>query len=147
MIELIDLNLWVDRLNLLCPSFESRFFQTLPADDLLIDRHQSPVGFIYVVDDQSDDNQLLTEVRQIMTSSVTIETLVRRTATRDDLFNSIDSDTLRQSRSEIFNALIGWLPNEATCAVIHKNSQLIKKEKNVLRWADTFYTDISISTL
>jgi hypothetical protein len=140
MITLLDLAHWVDRLKAECPIFGGRVFQAIPDDELSIDQHESPVAFIYLAGDKSEESKLINRTRQRMFSGVAIELAVRRTATQTDKFNEAASITIRLARTEIFTALIGWQPPDAASPVEHIAGEL-KKEKKALRWADTFNTD------
>jgi len=142
-ITLIDLTLWVDRIKAQCPAFGGHVFQTIPDDELTIDQHQSPVAFVYLSGDDSDENSLKTgaAVRQKMTSHVTVEIVIRRTATKADPFNGASVSLIRQYRMEIFNALIGWKPTDTIKPVQHVKGNLLKKEPKTLKWPDTFSTE------
>jgi hypothetical protein len=143
MINLIDLTLWAQRIKDQCPAFGGRVFKTVPDDELAIDRHQTPVVFVYLPDDASGDNQINKgkAVVQRMASHVMIEVVLRRTATKTDHFDEAAVDSIRQYRLELFNALIGWQPADSVRPVRHVNGALNRKQPKLLKWADTFTTD------
>jgi hypothetical protein len=140
MITLMNLAHWVDRLKAECPILGQRVFQAIPDDELSIDQHESPVAFVYLASDKSEESQLINRTRQRLFSGVTVELAVRRTATQTDKFNEAAAITIRQARTEIFTALIGWQPPDAANPVEHVAGEL-KKEKKALKWPDTFTTD------
>ncbi|MGJ0489605.1 phage tail terminator protein [Methylobacter sp.] len=145
MINLLDLSLIVTELKTPnnCPSFGGRFFKTVPDDDLTIDEHESPVGFIYLADDDSDDNQAAgnRSVIQRTESHFMIELAIRRTLTKTDKFDDASVDLIRQYRTEIFTALIGKRLGACIKPIRHVNGKLKKKEARLIKWADIFTTD------
>jgi hypothetical protein len=141
-ITLIDLSHWVARLKAECPTLSLRVFKTIPDNDLTIDQHESPVAFIYLSGDTSGENNLINRTRQRMLSSVTVELVVRRTATHTDKFNESAANTIKQCRTEIFNALVGWQAPDIANPVEHSHGELIKKDSKLLKWVDTFNCDI-----
>jgi len=147
VIVLPDLSHWVTEIKDNAPLFETRAFKTVPDDDLQIDKQQSPCAFVYLSADKSGENGLLTEVRQPLSGMITIEIIMRRTATRSDQFNETDSDNLRLYRTEVISALLGKLLNGQSTAIEHVGGQLIKKDKKYIKWADTFTADSYLSTL
>jgi len=138
MISLIDLTPWADRLKAQCPSFTNRVFKTIPDDDLSIDAHESPVAFIYLSSDRSGQNGVVGSIRQAVDTLITVEIVVRRTATATDKFNEAASDTLRSARIEVLNALVGWKPADCKYPVLHSHGELKQKQPKVLKFAESF---------
>jgi len=146
MIELLDLSPWVAQLQAQCPSFDGRVFKTLPDDELTIDLYDSPVAFVYVDGDQSDDNRNKNgTVRQIMTVNIAVEVVIRRSST--DRLHESAVELIRDYRAEVFNALIAWQPTGAIKPVQHVAGKLQKKEPKLLKWIDTFTTDSVINSV
>lgn len=146
MIELIDLSHWVEQIKSECPVFENRVFKTIPDDELSIDLLEDPVAFVYLSADQTDDNNSsVITVKQNLTSNVTVEIVTRRTASKADRFNEDSVEKIRQYRTELFNALLGWKPADSIKRVLHIKGELNKKDIKTLKWADTFFTEYTIS--
>ncbi len=146
MIILPDLTLWANQIKTQAPLFENRVFKTIPGDELQIDRQQSPTAFIYFSSDSSSENTLLTEISQQMNVSVTVEIILRRTATLSDQFNEADGDNIRLYRQELINALLGFFPDDSASPMEHSNGTLIK-EKKLIKWVEVFNTDTYLSTV
>jgi len=142
MINLLDITPWVDKLNLDCPTFEGRIFATIPDDELTIELHQSPCAFVYIPDDDSEENQLGKgkDVTQRMNSRITVEVILRRSASRADQFNTASVAEIRALRTEVMNSLIAWRPDDCIKSIQHSGGRLVKKETKLLRFADTFTT-------
>ncbi|WP_432745773.1 hypothetical protein ABXJ76_07830 [Methylobacter sp. G7] len=146
MIELLDLAPWVVQLQAQCPSFDGRVFKTLPDDELTIDLYDSPVAFVYLESDESDDNRNKNgSVRQITVNTVAVEIIIRRAST--DRLHESAVDFIRSYRKEVFNALIAWQPPGCIKPVQHVAGKLQKKEAKQLKWIDTFSTENLITSL
>lgn len=145
-IELIDLSYWVEQIKAGCPAFAGRVFKTIPDDELSIDLLDDPVAFVYLSADQADDNNSsVITVKQNLTSDVTVEIVIRRTATKEDRFNEQSVEKIWQYRTQVFNALLGWKPEDSIKRVLHIKGELNKKDLKTLRWADVFFTEHTIS--
>ena len=143
---IIDLDPIVQRLKNYCPGFEERVFKTIPDDELDIDRHESPVAFVYLQSDVASDNQRVGGIRQEVQQAVVVEIVVRRSATATDKFNSAASDILRSQREEVGAALIGWQPDGQERPILKSAGQLNKKEAKVLKWLESFSLTNFINT-
>jgi hypothetical protein len=145
MINLLDLTLIVTELKAPnnCPSFGGRIFKTVPDDDLAIDEHESPVAFVYLAEDDSDDNQATGNhcVIQRTVSWITIELVIRRTVSKTDKFDDASVDMILQYRTEVFTALLGKRPGACIKPIRHVNGKLKQKEARLIKWADVFTTD------
>jgi hypothetical protein len=141
-ITLIDLSHWVTRLKAECPTLSQRVFKTIPDDEFTIDQHESPVAFVYLSGDKSGESNLVNRTHQRMHSVVTVELVVRRTASYTDKFNESAANTIRQVRAEILNALVGWQAPDCTNPVEHSYGEPVRKDPKVLKWIDTFNCDI-----
>jgi hypothetical protein len=143
MINLLDLSLIVAELKNNCPAFAGRVFKTVPDDELMIDAHESPVAFVFLDEDDSNDNQAGGNncVIQRTASHIAIELVIRRTATKIDKFDDASVDLIRQYRTEVFSALIGKRLGACIKPIRHVNGKLKKKDARLLKWADIFTTD------
>lgn len=145
MIELLDLTPIAERLIAKCPCFDGRVFKTLPDDELTIDLYDSPCAFVYLSSDQSDDNRMKNgTVRQMMTNTVAVEVVMRRSST--DRLHEAAVDLIRDYRTEVFNALIAWQPPGSTKPMPHVDGKLQKKEVKLLKWIDLFTAESVIKS-
>jgi len=142
MIELLDLTPLVTKLIAECPAFDGRVFETIPDDELTIDLHQSPCAFVYLSSDDSEPNQLGKgkNLTQRTTEQITVEIILRRTASRLDQFNNGSVQLIKAYRTEIFNALLAWRPDGAIRSLQHENGRVLSKQKKQIKFADTFST-------
>lgn len=143
MIDLLDLDPFVDQLKLQCPLFGQRFFATIPGANLEIDQHETPTGFIYIPDDNSEPvrHSRSTYIAQKMNITIAVETVLRRTASRSDLYNSDAVAKIRLYRMEVLTALLGWRPTTARIMVLqHSSGTLQNGEEKVIKFIDTFTT-------
>lgn len=146
MVALIDLLPWVDRLKSECPAFADRVFLTVPSEALDIYRHQSPAAFVYLAEDASDEPRPGRKiVRQKNRNTVTVETVVRRTATQADPFSEADWAVIMQARGELFNALLGWAAPGCLELIAHRSGK-VRKESKLLKWADNFTAEILMTS-
>jgi hypothetical protein len=147
MIELLDLTIWTVRLNSQCELFGERFFKTIPDDELTIELHDSPVGFVYLSEDNSDENPMKNDstLMQKMNNQVAVEIIIRRSTDHAQRFNESAVDAIRSYRTEVFNALVGWRPAGSIKKVQHISGKLKSKEPKQIKWVDLFSADIIIT--
>lgn len=138
MMSVTEVGTWVNRLKALCPSFAERVFLTIPDPHLAIDQHLSPVAFVYVEQEQSENNKIITGFRQVLTATIAVEIVIRRTATSADPYSENDTLILNECRNEVFAALIGWLPSDDANPVAHELGQLSQKNEQVIKFIDKF---------
>ena len=143
MITLIDLSAWVTQLKSHTTAFSTRIYKAIPDVDLAIDKLQSPVAFVYLSEETSDETRLGNNamIRQKLLSSVTVEIQIRRTATVTDQSHEAVVDLIRTCRTDVFNALVGWKPADCIKPVQHDSGKLLKKDPRVVKWVDTFTTE------
>lgn len=143
MITLIDLSEWVMQLKNHTTAFSTRIYKAIPDVDLSIDKLASPVAYVYLSDDVSDETRLGNNamIRQKLLSSVTVEIHIRRTATATDQSSEAVVDLIRTCRTDVFNALVGWKPADCIKPAQHDTGKLLKKDPRVIRWVDTFTTE------
>jgi hypothetical protein len=143
LITLIDLSAWVTQLKNNTTVFSTRIYKSIPDVDLSIDKLQSPVAFVYLSEETSDDTRLGNSamIRQKLLSSVTVEIHIRRTATAADQSHEAVVDLIRTCRTAVFNALVGWKPADCIKPVQHDSGKLLKKDPRVIKWVDTFTTE------
>jgi hypothetical protein len=143
LITLIDLSAWVTQLKNNTTAFSGRIYKAIPDADLSIDRLQSPVAYIYLSEETSDETRLGNSamIRQKLLSSVTVEIHIRRTATAADQSSEAVVDLIRTCRTDVFNALVGWKPADCIKPAQHDSGKLLKKDPRVIRWIDTFTTE------
>lgn len=143
MITLIDLSAWVTQLKAHTTAFSTRIYKSVPDVDLAIDKLQSPVAFVYLSEESSDETRLGNNamIRQKLLSSVTVEIQIRRTATASDQSSEAVVDLIRTCRTDVFNALVGWKPADCIKPVQHDSGKLLKKDPRVIKWVDTFTTE------
>lgn len=134
----LDLTLWLNRLISHAPIFEGRVFKTVPDTDLNIDEQESPCAFVYVASDKSAGNSQVGGIRQALDTHVVVEILVRRTATRTDKFSEADGDILTECKAQVRDALLGMKQDNYSYPVLHIAGELLKKDKRVLRFTDTY---------
>jgi hypothetical protein len=146
MIQLMDLSDWVDQIADQCPAFGGRVFKTIPDDELTIDLTDSPCVFVYLSGDTSDENRLRIGIRQKMTSEISVEIIIRRTATFEDRFNNDIVELIKTYREQIFNALSGFEPGNTVKDVSHVSGALKTKEAKLIKWVDTFNTHTLIQS-
>jgi hypothetical protein len=147
LIALIDLSDWVAQLKNNTSAFSDRVFKSIPDVDLNIDRLQSPVAFVYLSEDASDDTRLgnnVAHIRQKLLATVTVEIHIRRTASATDQSHESAVDLIRTCRTDVFNALVGWKPPDCIRPAQHDKGKLLKKDPRVIKWLDTFTTEIII---
>lgn len=143
MITLIDLSAWITQLKNNTSVFSTRIYKSIPDTDLSIDKLASPVAYVYLSEETSDETRLGNNamVRQKLLSSVTVEIHIRRTATATDQSHEAVVDLIRTCRTDVFNALIGWKPADCIKPAQHDTGKLLKKDPRVIRWVDTFTTE------
>ena len=98
---------------------------------------------MYLSDDASDDTRLGNNamIRQKMLSTVTVEIHIRRTASKTDQSNEAAVDLIRTCRTDVFNAMVGWKPDDCIKPVQHDAGKLLKKDPRTIRWQDSFTTE------
>ena len=138
----ISLTPWQTRLIAHCPALVGGAIACIPDDDLQIYAHESPVAFIYLGGDASDQNRLNTGTRQRTTITVTVEIIIRRKLTLLDRFDQAANDVLQQARGQIGTALVGWKPDGAIKSVVHVSGALKSKDKRLIKWTDSYTTEI-----
>jgi hypothetical protein len=145
MITQINPALFCTRLISECAIFDSRVIETIPDPDLEIHEYESPLVFVYLSDDKSEgEGVVLGRTRQIHHGTITTEVVVRKTATRQDKFNTTASNLMKQANLEIKQALIGWQPLDAIYPVTHIGGDLVIKAKT-LHYLSHFDATVLIS--
>jgi hypothetical protein len=137
----LDLGEFKERIQTECAAFGNRVFVSIPVDDLGIEQHESPACFIYPAEDSSEENSLQRFVRQRMESAITVEVVVRRTATREDRYGEADLAVLMQARRQAFDALQGWSPLFSETPIQHRigGNKSDNKVTTEIRWTDTYF--------
>lgn len=138
MITPTECNSFVSRLKALCPGLQNRVFATIPDAALTIDQQPSPVVFVYVEQEDSSANSVINGFRQTLTATVSVELVLRRTASAADLYSEEDTQQLVALRTEVLTALSGWLPSDDSSPVAHVLGQLSQKTAQVIKYIDKF---------
>ena len=138
MISPTDVRPWVARLKAGCPSLGERVFLTVPDPILTIDYYESPVAFVYLEQEDSHPNLLVNDFRQLVKATVTVELVIRRSASVNDVYCEADAAVLFDCRREILTALCGWLPDYSGSPVAHVTAHLSQKTEQVIKFIDRF---------
>lgn len=135
----LDLGEFKERIQTECAAFGNRVIVSIPVEELCIEQHESPVCFIYPEQDSSSENNIQRFVRQRMESGITVEIVVRRTASREDRFGEADLVTLMQARREVFDTLVGWSPLFSETPLQHRIGGLKSSTTTEIHWTDTYF--------
>lgn len=138
MISPTDVRPWVERLKTACPILCDRVFLTVPDPSLTIDYYESPVAFVYLEQEDSHPNSLVNDFRQLVKATVTVELVIRRSASINDVYCDADAAVLFECRREILTALCGWLPDYSGSPVAHVTAHLSQKTEQVIKFIDRF---------
>lgn len=144
--ELLQLSPWVEHLIETCETLDGRIYATIPDDDLSILRHESPSAFVYLSGDDTSENDMINSVRHQLTVNVSIDIIIRRAVSINDYYGVADTETLRECRAEILDALLGWRPPDAAKRIAFAGGALKSKEKRVIKWTDNYTTRIILQS-
>lgn len=145
MIELLDLSPIVTALQSQCPLFAGRVYETIETNDAALEMFESPSAMVYLSNDASADNQSISGVVQEHSNGISIKILVRKSLTPNDLLNNSDAQQIRLCRQQVFEALLGVVPNGAKTPLVHQSGQLTEKTRYLL-WTDLFTTNDFLTT-
>lgn len=106
-----------------CPLFARRVFESINGD-VDISTHNTPLALVYVTEDSSTDNPLVTAVSQRHHYKIAVKIAVRKTADKDDRLGYDNSRLLRDCRMEVIDALVGLIPNGCDYPVLHDSGEL-----------------------
>lgn len=134
MINLFNVSSLLTALMPNCPSFNERFYIAIPDDDLTIERHQSPTAFIYENDDEGGLDTLQRVTRQAIDTVISIDIVIRRTASADDLYGETDVNTLNTAREEVMTALLGYQADGLDKCLTYIGGKLHSKNKTEIKW-------------
>lgn len=144
MIQLLNLSLIVAHIVANCPAFAGRVYAAVPDEEINVAAQQDPLAFVYVPKYSANDAGLSGMTVQHFMHSVTIESIVRRSASAEDLYNQSAYTDLNAARAELMTALIGWQPSWIfKQPVVAEEGELQKKAKTLnFRDQFLFYTTI-----
>ncbi len=140
VINLIDLESWIEQLKTECPIFEGRVFETIENDNAALEFYASPLALVYVSGDNAESSASNLGINQLHHYQITVKTVVRKTVDKNDRLNACDSRLMRACRLEILNALLGWMPDDCSQPVEHLNGKL-SMNGDLLLWTDNFITN------
>ena len=140
MIALLDPASIIEQLKTNAPIYCNRVYDAVEGDDEVeIVRVPTPLALVYVREEVAtikDKSQKT--ARQKVSAIIAITTIIRVQPSKDDYFNSAETQILKSARNEMFTALLGFPPPNCTSILYRNNSELIKKDKDSIRWRDTF---------
>ena len=92
--------------------------------DVDIETLATPLALVYTVEDSSRDNTMMTGcVSQEHDDFIEVKIAVRKTITRTDRTGLSNARTLRDCKSEVMNAIVGFIPTFTSYAMTHVNGR------------------------
>lgn len=139
MITLLDLSTIVDRLKAECPLLQNRAFETVASNDAALELYGSPAAFVYLANDASEPNVILSGLVQAHSNGIAIKLSQRKTQTLTDHTNASDAQQLRLLRQQVLTALLGFKPTGAEKPLEHVSGELTETDRYLV-WTDTVST-------
>jgi hypothetical protein len=146
MITLLDLTPIVDKLKTDCTLLQNRAFETVANNDAAYELFGSPAAFVYLANDASEPNAVISSVLQSHAMSIAVKTTVRKTQSLTDRLNTADAATLRTIRQQQLNALLGFKPVGAEKPLEHASGELTETERYLV-WIDLYNTHDYLTNL
>lgn len=139
MIVLLDPAHWVARIKAECPLYEQRVYESLTVNDGAVQLLGAPLAAVSVVEEESQPSIARDSAVQPHENRLAVKTAIPKTYNREDRLNGADALLIRQCRTELLTALLGWLPPDAKGRVEHVKAELSELNESWV-WTDLFTT-------
>lgn len=145
-IQLINLSLWTAQITAQCDLYRSAIW-TIEDDDRDISSVETPAAFVYEKNNASEPNELITATSQQMTVTVAVETVLRTQADKSNKHQQVIAQLQRDCRTELLNALVGWISADCITQIEHVNGEQTKRDDKKMIWTDVFKTEFYLRKL